>query len=279
MHNTCSIIIAYKSDEAKLHLLAKTLSKVSYVLIFDNSQTLNILSFNTLYNVEIINLNENLGTLKAYNYALINNPQYKYFWLWDQDTSITLDICREFYFQSINLFETNRNLVVTTFQDKKNYISPFNKKNILIKASTSLLNMDRLKHFNINSFEENLFMDYGDWFLSQIIYDCGLEISQIKIPNYTHQFGEVENTILGPYSRSSENRIYMQALNSIYIFKKIGLFNFLSLLLLCRIIFLPFKNIIFKNSYRRSKIFITGLFNGMKGIKSNDFIRDIHLVD
>ena len=49
MHNTCSIIIAYKSDEAKLHLLAKTLSKVSYVLIFDNSQTLNILSFNTLY--------------------------------------------------------------------------------------------------------------------------------------------------------------------------------------------------------------------------------------
>lgn len=272
MHNTCSIIISYNSNEAKLLMLAKTLSKISFVLIFDNSHNLNYRIFKSLDSVEIIDLNENLGTLKAYNYALFYKQQYKYFWLWDQDTTITENTCIDFYNRSINLFETNRNIVVTTFYDKKNFISPFNKKNILIKASTSLFFRDRLMNLKENYFDENLFMDYGDWLLSQLIYENGLEIKQIRIDNYTHEFGEVENTIIGAYARSSENRIYMQALNSVYIFRKIGFFNFLSFLLLCRIILLPLKNLLFKNSCKRTKIFLLGLIDGIKGKKSNEFI-------
>jgi hypothetical protein len=64
----------------------------------------------------------------------------------------------------------------------------------------------------------------------------------------------------------------MQALNSIYIFKRIGLLNFLSILLFCRIFVIPFKNLIFKNSFKRTKLFFKGLFDGLYGLNSEDFM-------
>jgi GT2 family glycosyltransferase len=275
MHNTCSVIIFYKGDEKKVFALSHVLSKFSHVIIFDNSQTLNTKIFRIFNNVEIINLYENIGTARAYNHAISNYIKFKYFWLWDQDTIITEKICNEFYKKSITLFKINNKLVATTFLDKKNFISPINKQNILIKASTTLIQIDRINNLKNNVFENDLFMDYVDWLFAQKIYTAGFEIIQIPIKEYKHEFGEKENTIFGDYSRSSEIRLYMQALNSMYIFKNIGLLNFLSILLFFRILFIPFKNLIFKNSFKRTSLFLKGLFDGFHGIKSDDFIHKI----
>lgn len=273
----CSIICSYHPNIDRIKDLCIILSKFSTVVVVDNSQSIDKTFFSAIQNLIIITPEENLGTLRAYNLVIRQYPEFQYFWLWNQDTIITISAASEFISKSQNLFNKDYKLVATTFYDKKNWINPINKDEILIKESTTLFNILRLKSLFVDLFDENLFMDYGDWDLSIRIQKAGGKVSQIYGISHEHSFGDPEQTIIGSFNRSSETRLYLQGLNFAYLLRKRRLFPFINFLLLLRVFILPFKNLLFKNSYNRSKKFFLGIINGFRGETSSEYIAKLNL--
>jgi GT2 family glycosyltransferase len=255
--------------------LCKVLSRFSTVMVVDNALNLDPNSFSDCSKVEIVIPPQNLGTLKAYNFVIDQHPEFDYFWFWNQDTSITDEVAKTFVDQSEVLFESNPKMIATTFFDARNWKNPLFKNRFLIKESTTLLNVVRMKKLGIGLFDENLFMDYGDWDLSHRIIKAGGKIVQIKGLSYIHFLGEPEKTILGKYYRSSESRLYMQGLNFIYLIRNRGFFTFIGMLLSFRFIILPFKNLLFDHSSRRNKMYFKGISDGIKGITSSNYISSL----
>jgi GT2 family glycosyltransferase len=269
----CSIICSYYPNIQILRNLSQTLSLYSDVYIVDNSQNLQEDSFSEFDSLTIIKTKENIGTLKAYNHVIETFPHYEYYWLWDQDTSISLESVEKFLNISKQQFLEDSELVATTFYDPTTFVHPFIRNQILIKGSTSLFCKDRVEKFVGSWFDEHLFMDYGDWDFSSRIQKSGGKVAQIEGIEYKHIFGEPEKTLFGEKYRSSMNRLYMQGLNSAYFFKKWKKSSFIASLLAGRAVILPFKNLLFKNSHRRTCVFYKGIFNGLKGEVSSDFMK------
>jgi GT2 family glycosyltransferase len=269
----CSIICSYYPNRQILRNLCQTLSLYSDVYIVDNSQHLQEDTFSENDSLTIVKTEINLGTSKAYNHVIENFPQYEYYWLWDQDTSISSESAEKFLEISKQQFFEESKLVATTFYDPTTIAHPLKKGVILIKGSSSLFRKDRVEKFVGSWFDEHLFMDYGDWDFSYRIQQNGGKVTQIKGIEYQHIFGEPEKTILGEKFRSSMNRLYMQGLNSAYFFKKWKNSSFIATLLLGRAIFLPFKNLLFKNSFRRIVLFFKGIYHGLKGFDSSAYMK------
>lgn len=269
----CSIICSFNPDYERLLALCKTLCEFSNVYIVDNSLNLNKIFFDD-YEVNIISPGENLGTLKAYNLIINKYPDYNYFWLWNQDTIISEESAKQFLEASQLQFLKYENVAATTIFDRKNRRHPFKSDVVLVKESTTLFKSNRIKKISNTWFDENLFMDYGDWCFSQTIIDGEGKIVEIKGIEYAHVLGEPESTVFGNLNRSSENRLYMQGLNSIYIYKKYGLLSFISLLLVARMFFIPLKNILFKKYFERTKAFYGGIIDGLNGKLSIEFIKN-----
>lgn len=268
----CTIICSFNPNYQKLRDLSSILSCFSEIFIVDNSQSINDDRFNDIKGLTIIKTEKNLGTLKAYNKVIERYSDFEYYWLWNQDTILSKKSAEKFLRISKQLFIKNNELVATTFFDKKNKINPFNKNQILVKESSSLFNKKQVYRYTNSWFDENLFMDYGDWDLSLRIESKGGEIAQISDIEYIHYFGEPENTVLGKMYRSSEKRLYMQGLNSAYLFRKRRKTSFLVLLLICRVFILPLKNLFFKNSFQRSKSYFKGIIDGLHGKTSSEYM-------
>lgn len=268
----CSIICSYYPNIDNLKSLSKVLSGFSTVIIVDNASNLKPYDFEEIPNIKIITPGKNLGTVKANNLVINLHPEFDYFWFWNHDTIISTDVAESFIQQSQTLFTNDKRLIATTFFDKRNWKNPLYKNRFLIKESTTLFNFKRMKAFGIEMFDEQLFLDYGDWDLSYRIQKAGGKIYQISGLTYSHSLGEPEKTILGNLYRSSELRLYLQGINFIYLIKKHGSFNFVSLLLFLRFIILPFKNLLFKNRFVRNKMFFKGILDGMKGETSLSYI-------
>lgn len=269
----CSIICSFNPNQQILSALCQSLSKLSIIYIIDNSFNLNkSLCLNR--DIHIILPEDNLGTLRAYNFIISQYPEYKYFWLWNQDTIITEESANSFLQKSISIFNESDNIVATTIFDKKNRRHPYKNNVVLVKESTTLFNANRIRNICDGWFDENLFMDYGDWLFSQNIISKGGKIIEIDGVKYKHILGEPEKTLLGSLNRSSVSRLHMQGLNTIYILNKYGFFSYLSLLLLARIFFIPLKNILFKKSFLRTKAFYAGIYDGIKGELSINYIKN-----
>ena len=272
----CSIICSYYPNIENLKSLSLVLSKFSKVVIVDNASSLKQEDFDDITNIEIIYPKKNLGTVKANNLVINLFPEFEYFWFWNHDTTISVNVAETFIQKSQELFANDNKLIATTFFDKRNWKNPFFKNRILIKESTTLFNFNRMKGLGIDMFDEQLFLDYGDWDLSYRIQKAGGRIYQINGLTYDHSLGEPEKTILGNFYRSSELRLYMQGLNFIYLIKKNGVFSFISLLLFIRFLILPFKNLLFKNTIVRNKMFFKGILHGIKGETSLHYIESMN---
>lgn len=275
--NICSIICSYYPNIDSIKGLCIILSKFSNVVLVDNSRSIDKTFFSDIQNLIILTPEENIGTLKAYNLVIRKYPEFEYFWLWNQDTILSTDAIEEFLNKSFNLFKEEYNLIATTFYDKTNWINPF-KTNIftLIKESTTLINIVRLRRISVALFDENLFMDYGDWDLSYRIQKAGGKIIQINGISHEHSLGDSEKTIIGSLNRSSEIRLYMQGLNFAYLQRNRIFFSFINFLLMLRFFILPFKNLLFKNSFKRTKKYWAGVINGFKGEVSSEFISKLN---
>lgn len=271
--NICSVVCSYLPVLDKLNSLCKVLSGFSDVIIVDNARILDKSLYINYNNIKIFTPEYNLGTLKAYNTIIENNSSYDYFWLWDQDTALSAEASAMFLEKSFKELDSDDRLVVTTFFDKKNRINPFKHGQILIKGSTTFIDIRRLRKLSIGLFDQNLFMDYGDWDLSYRIQKAGGKILQIPGIIYEHSFGDTEKTIVGNLNRSSEIRLYIQGFNYSYLLKNRSIFSFINFLLTLRVIIIPFKNLLFKNSLKRTSLFFSGIIDGFMGNSSLDFIK------
>ncbi len=270
-HQIASIITSFNPNIERLRNLCQILSDFSFVFVVDNSNSLMETPFNDLKDVMIIGTGKNLGTLAAYNYGIEHYPNFEYYWLWDQDTIILSETASSFLTKSFELF-LRESQVATTFYDVKTKIDPFNKNFALYKTSTTLFHKKRVEQLTDFWFDSKMFMDYGDWDLAQTLQYKGGVISQIEVKNYTHAYGDPENTLLGTKFRSSEMRLYMQGLNTVYLIKNRKKTSLIVRLLVARFFFLPLKNLLFKNSFNRTLQFYKGILDGLKGITSSDFM-------
>jgi GT2 family glycosyltransferase len=125
-------------------------------------------------------------------------------------------------------------------------------------------------------FDENLFMDYGDWDFSYRLYKAGGRVIQVDGVHIGHQLGEPEKTIFGAMNRSSPMRLRMQGINTAYLIRKHGIFNFPNSLLIARLFFVPFKNFLFKYSIYRSRQFLSGVMSGIKGDLSSTYAASLN---
>lgn len=277
LNKTCSIICSYNPEVNNLKELCLVLLNYGTVIIVDNTRNLNKSDIFDTDNIIIIKPKVNLGTLKAYNLVINQHPEFHFFWLWNQDSMISISDAGKFLNKSFHLFENDEKMIATTIYDPKNLGNPLMRKEILIRESTTLFNIKRFNSFSLDFFDEKLFMDYGDWDLSYRIQKAGGNINQILGISCEHSYGDPEKTIFGDFYRSSEIRLYMQGLNSIYLVRKHGFLSFISFLLFIRFFILPFKNFIFKNSYSRSKMYFKGILNGIKGETSSVFIAKLNI--
>jgi GT2 family glycosyltransferase len=260
----CSIICVYHPNDKILINQINVLVNFGDVYIVDNSNILINDFFKDFKNVNLINPNQNLGTLGAYNAVINLNSNYDLYWLWDQDTLVSAIEVAQFIKSSKAIFKSDSKCVATTFLDKKNYVHPLFKQLILAKASTTLFNKKKVEQFLKFSFDEDLFMDYGDFDFTYKIYKSGARIHQIHVPNYTHEFGEKVHTWFGNISKSSNFRIYVQGANTIKIIKKNGFFSFPGSLLILRTMVFPFKEILLFNTASSIIFFFRGILDGIK---------------
>jgi len=273
--NILSIICVYfPSDEKSLFDLAKALRKFSDVTIVINGGKLNFDADDL--GLIVIDNGINYGTLAAYNYVVSNYPNYSHYWLWNQDTQIGEDALSVFLETAKQLFNDEKVAGVTVY-DLKNFFNPLRRDCILVKESTTLLDRHRVSKLVDYWFDEQLFMDHGDWDLSYRIFRGGGRIKQIRGININHALGDPEKTFFGYWYRPSLARLHMQGINLPILIKKYKGFNFIIFLLLIRTVFiLPFKNLIFDQSWIRNKTYWSGLHKGVKGFSSKNYIESIN---
>ena len=222
--------------------------------------------------VNIINNGVNYGTYAAYNLVFTENPDYDYYWLWDQDTYFDIENARLFLSEAKILFENDNKISAVTTSDTKNFVSPFNQKLLLAKASTTLIDYKRANQFLSSIFDLNFFLDLGDWDFCMRLYKGGGYIAEIPGILISHSLGEPVTTIFGEIRRPSEFRLFIQGLafyRYIFIYKRA---DFISFLLICRTLYLPLKNLIFKNGIKRTMIYLNGIWHAHLGMSVQEYI-------
>lgn len=271
-----SIICAYFPNNERILNLASSLLTVGDVVIVNNGGTIEFDLGSHGNHISIINPNRNLGTLASYNLIINDFRDYGYYWLWNQDTEISKEAAFDFVRNAKNVFIKDESVVCVTIFDKKNFVSPVDNSLILARESTTMICKNRLQRMLPDCFDENLFMDYGDWDFSYRLYRAGGRVIQIDGIRIDHQLGEPEKTIFGAMNRSSPMRLRMQGINTAYLIRKHGILNFPSALLVARFFFLPIKNFLFKHSIKRSIQFLSGLMSGIKGELSSSYAASLN---
>lgn len=276
MGKILSIICAYFPNNQLLSLLVSVLSTVGDVAIVNNGGKIELPLSQRGNSIFILDYGYNLGTLASYNRVISQRQEYSYYWLWDQDSEISEGEADKFVSKAEVCFNRNDNTVCVTSFDNKNYISPINHNLILAKASTSMISKSHFEKLCIGWFDEKLFMDYGDWDFLYRLFKVGGRVKQISGIHIKHQLGELEKTLLGPVNRSSLMRLHMQGINTAYLVKKHGIFNFPVLFLIVRFFFLPFKNILFSDTMKRNRRFWDGFLYGIKGGVSSTYAANLN---
>jgi GT2 family glycosyltransferase len=271
-----SVVCAYFPDNKRISALASSLLTAGDVIIVNNGGVIELNLDSNKNKVSIINPIRNLGTLASYNLIINNFHDYDYYWLWNQDTEITENALGHFISNARNIFHHDKSVVCVTIYDKKNFVYPLDSKLILTRESTTMICKNRLQKMLPDCFDENLFMDYGDWDFSYRLYKAGGRVYQLDDVRVGHQLGEPEKTIFGTMNRSSSMRLHMQGINTAYLIRKHGVFNFPNALLILRFFFLPFKNLLFKYSIKRSRQFISGVISGIKGELSSTYAASLN---
>jgi GT2 family glycosyltransferase len=272
------ICLYYPENFTSLNNFINNLSEYSDVLIILNGGKIPE-NIKFPLNVFIMNDGINYGTLNAYNAAIKHHNSYEFYWLWNQDTDIPNESLRRFIIEASLFFEASESASAITIYDPKNFTHPLQPGLILFKESTTLLRKISVEQCTGYWFDESFFMDCGDWDLALRIYKGGGYIKQLSKITYQHQLGDPEDTIFGPLSRPSEVRLFMQGINFyryLFIYHR---FDFITFLLIVRTFFvLPFKNFLFKNSFRRNLIYFKGIVYGYSGKSSVDWIKSLNKI-
>lgn len=276
MDKVLSIVCAYFPNNERLSSLVRSLLEAGDVIVVNNGGTIQLDVPAGPHHASIIDSGRNLGTLASYNLVIKQKQTYSHFWLWNQDSEISPEDVRAFVTKAEQCFSSDPATVCVTVFDKKNFVSPLNRHLILAKESTSILSRERLQKLLPEWFDEKLFMDYGDWDFSYRLYKAGGRVSQIHGVHIGHQLGEPEKTMFGAMNRSSPMRLHMQGINTAYLLRKHGAFNFPNALLTARLFFLPFKNFLFKDSIKRNRQFLSGVLSGIKGGLSSTYATNLN---
>jgi GT2 family glycosyltransferase len=276
MDQVLSIVCAYFPNNERLSSLVRSLLEAGDVIVVNNGGTIQLDVPAGPHHANVIDPGRNLGTLASYNLVIEQKQTYSHFWLWNQDSEISPGDVKAFVTKADQCFSSDPATVCVTVFDKKNFVAPLNRQLILAKESTSILSRERLQILLSEWFDEKLFMDYGDWDFSYRLYKAGGRINQIDGVYIGHQLGEPEKTVFGAMNRSSLMRLHMQGINTAYLIRKHGAFNFPAALLMARFFFLPFKNFLFKDSIKRTRQFLSGVLSGMKGGLSSTYATNLN---
>lgn len=276
MDKILSIVCAYFPNNERLSLLVSSLLTVGDVIVVNNGGTVRLELQPSRNSASVQDSDRNLGTLASYNLVISQRQEYSHYWLWNQDSEITEEDVAKFISKANACFESSAETVCVTLFDKKNYISPINRGLILAKESTSIIFKKRFESLLSSWFDEGLFMDYGDWDFSYRLFRAGGRIIQIDGVHIRHQLGEPEQTLLGPMNRSSAMRLHMQGINTAYLIRKHGGVNFPTFLLIVRLFLLPFKNLLFKDTVKRNKLFLSGFLYGIAGGQSSTYATNLN---
>jgi len=276
MDKILSIVCAYFPNNERLSTLVRSLLEAGDVVVVNNGGTIQLDAPSGPHHASVIDSGRNLGTLASYNLVIDQKQTYSHFWLWDQDTEITPENVKVFVTKADQCFSNNAATVCVTVFDKKNFVSPLTRYLTLTKASTSILSRERVQKLLPGWFDEKLFMDYGDWDFSYRLYKAGGRVNQIDGVHIGHQLGEPEKTVFGAMSRSSLMRLHMQGINTCYLIRKHGAFNFLNTLLMARFFYVFLKNFLFKDPIKRNKLFFSGVMSGLKGELSSTYASNLN---
>ena len=194
----------------------------------------------------------NIGTAGAYNFV-INNFNFDYLWVWDQDTIISVKQSIQFL-SNIALLENNMNYCSLSFFDKLNIVD-----NELIdydyiqygKASGTLY---KRKAINFaGCFMNDLFLDYVDY--EYFLRLRSLNYFPIQIHNIeckSHILGDLYETIFSKRKYvSSAKRWHLQKINTLKLLKLSYIPLILKLKLILRILFLFFYSLYFVDRKER----------------------------
>ena len=276
MDKILSIVCAYFPNNERLSALVRSLLEAGDVVVVNNGGTIQLDVPTGPHLASIIDLGRNLGTLASYNLVIAQKQTYSHLWLWNQDSEITPSDVKVFINKADQCFSNDAETVCVTVFDKKNFVSPLNRHLVLAKESTSILSRERLQKLMPEWFDEKLFMDYGDWDFSYRLYKVGGRINQIDGVHIGHQLGEPEKTVFGAMNRSSPMRLHMQGINTCYLIRKHGAFNFPNALLMTRFFFVLLKNFLFEGSIKRNKQFLSGVMSGIKGELSSTYASNLN---
>jgi rhamnosyltransferase len=236
----------YEPENNNYFELIKVLKNFSTVVIISNDN-----HDRQIENVENF-LFANIGTGGAYNFV-INNFEFDYLWVWDQDTLINYDQVQKFL-GHIPFFENDSQYCSLSFSDKYNCVDYTVGEYDIIKygkASGTLFKSAALRE--VGNFMEDLFLDYVDYeyFLRLRFFNfIPLQIRELECES--HILGDAQDTLFfGRKHVSSPKRWHLQKINTLKLNKLMYIPLSLKLKLSVRILFLFVYALIFKDRKKR----------------------------
>lgn len=240
------MVILYEPDNSKYLNLIKVLDEFTTVILVSNDNEVrncgNIKNFSF----------DNIGTGGAYNF-IINNFNFNYLWVWDQDTLINHEQVQKFLCH-IPVFENDSQYCSLSFSDKYNCVDYAIGEYDIIKygkASGTLFKRSAIKE--VGNFMEDLFLDYVDYeyFLRLRSFNfIPLQIRELECES--HILGDAQDTLFfGRKHVSSPKRWHLQKINTLKLNKLMYIPLSLKLKLSVRILFLFVYALIFKDRKKR----------------------------
>ena len=236
----------YKPDNNNYFELIKVLNKFSKVLLVSNDN-----QDRQIENIENF-IFDNIGTGGAYNFV-INNFEFDYLWVWDQDTLINHDQAKKFLVH-LPFMESNSQCCSISFFDKYNYVDYTNGEYDIIKygkASGTLFKSSAIKE--VGNFMEDLFLDYVDYeYLLRLRFFNFIPFQIRELECESHILGDAQDTLFfGRKHVSSPKRWHLQKINTLKLNKLMYIPLSLKLKLSVRILFLFVYALNFKDRKKR----------------------------
>lgn len=195
---------------------------------------------------------DNIGTGGAYNFV-INNFEFDYLWVWDQDTLINHDQAQKFL-NHIPVFENDSQYCSLSFSDKYNCVDYALGEYDIIKygkASGTLFKSSAIKE--VGNFMEDLFLDYVDYeYLLRLRSFNFIPLQIRELDCESHILGDAQDTLFfGRKHVSSPKRWHLQKINTLKLNKLRYIPLSLKLKLSVRILFLFVYALNFKDRKKR----------------------------
>jgi rhamnosyltransferase len=221
VNQVCAVVTTFDPDELFNDRLNNTFEQVGLVIVVNDSGSLLGFNISKSDKITLINNERNIGIASSLNVGIEKAIAlgYKYIITLDDDTMLCSDYVKLLYEFMLN--DHTVALSIGSFSHSNTTDDTPFKSNAVITSGA----MVKSKSFiDVNGFADEMFIDYVDFDFCLKLRTLVGDIWTVPQAKFSHTIGEKKEIRFFGFYLSSFNhqpfRIYYQARNTVYLFKK-----------------------------------------------------------